>query len=460
MKPINDINRKKCLSKLKDKIVYKLWKHFNKKCRFIKILKSGYFLRMIWKKAGEYLIRQDILTGEEVAKFSQRKDKDKINVVFLVPERETWGMEHLYRLMEKSRHFNPVIAVFPYEHIDVKIKVHAGKYHENCAYFEKNGFNVKRLFNEETKEFLELSALEPDIVCFNFTFGLEKTYALFSQARNYMTFYVPYGYFLTNSQDAQFNMPYHNGIDYLFWESPLSVKMSQKYAANKGINSYFAGYPKLDTLLDKKHMARDVWKKQQNPKKRIIWAPHHSIEDNPLYGGYSCFFSLYDFMLATAEKYKDAVQFAFKPHPLLLDRLYIHPEWGKEKADAYYRKWQDMENGQLEAEGYADLFLTSDAMIMDSISFMCEYAALNKPCLFTLRDDSIPKKFNEFGERVFNEIIYKAKPASTDEITAFIEKNVLMSEDPLKQTRQAFIKKYLFSPNGKNASENILDFLE
>lgn len=460
MIPADDTNKHKRFLNLTEKTVYKLWKHFHESDPFMRILKSSPIGQLIWQTTGPYLIKRNVLSEKQLREFMLLKDKRQINVIFLVPDKETWGMEPLYRLMEKSPYYNPVIAVFPYQHIDMKIKVHAEKYHEDCDFFEKKGFNTRRLFNEETNEFLNLSTLSPDIVCFNFTFGMEQTWHWYSQAQEYITFYTSYGYFLTNSQESQFNMPYHNSINYLFWESPLTVEMSQKYADNKGINSYFMGYPKLDILLAKKRTAQNVWKKQGRSKKRIIWAPHHSIEENPLHGGYSCFLKLFDFMLKTAQKYKDSIQFAFKPHPLLQDRLYIHPDWGREKTDAYYQKWQELENGQLETEGYTDLFLTSDAMIMDSISFMCEYAALNKPCLFTLRDETIPTKFNEFGERVFNEILYKTKPNSTDEITAFIENNVLMKKDPLQETRKAFVKKYLLSPNGKSASENILDFLE
>lgn len=65
-------------------------------------------------------------------------------------------------------------------------------------------------------------------------------------------------------------------------------------------------------------------------KKKIIWAPHHSLEDC---GGLqlSTFLSYYKFFFELAQKYFNDIQIVFKPHPLLKEKLYQHPDWGKEK---------------------------------------------------------------------------------------------------------------------------------
>ena len=77
---------------------------------------------------------------------------------------------------------------------------------------------------------------------------------------------------------------------------------------------------------------------------------------------------------------------AFKPHPILKPKLYKHALWGKERTDAYYHCWETMENTQLEMSDYIDLFMTSDAMIFDSVSFMTEYLYTKKPALFLCRE--------------------------------------------------------------------------
>ena len=67
---------------------------------------------------------------------------------------------------------------------------------------------------------------------------------------------------------------------------------------------------------------------------------------------------MYDLMIEIALLYKDKVQIAFKPHPLLKEKLI--KLWGAQATDDYYRKWDNLPNGQLETGDYVDLFKTSD----------------------------------------------------------------------------------------------------
>ena len=160
---------------------------------------------------------------------------------------------------------------------------------------------------------------------------------------------------------------------------------------NHAKNVCVSGCLKFDYLLDKSYVPREVWR-PVGLKKRVIWAPHHSFENQKPYAKLCAFFDLYDFMLELAEEYRDTIQFAFKPHPMLKPRLYHL--WGKRRTDEYYRKWADGANTQFEDGEYFDLFLTSDAMILDSVSFIPEYSATGKPAFFTYgKDTRFPELF-------------------------------------------------------------------
>jgi CDP-glycerol glycerophosphotransferase (TagB/SpsB family) len=148
---------------------------------------------------------------------------------------------------------------------------------------------------------------------------------------------------------------------------------------------------------------------------------------------------------------------AFKPHPMLKNNLYNHPDWGISLTEEYYRKWENLSNGQLEEGEYIDLFLNSDAIILDSISFMTEYIVTQKPTLFTIRDRSIYSKFNEFGILNFN-LLYKTNQLEVD-IINYIE-NIINETDTMKNDRIDFINKYLTPPNNRTASENIYGEVE
>ena len=153
---------------------------------------------------------------------------------------------------------------------------------------------------------------------------------------------------------------------------------------------------------------------------------------------------------------KNNIQIAFKPHPLLKEKLYTDEQWGKEKTDKYYQKWDELPNGQLEEGDYIDLFASSDAMILDSASFMAEYLYTRKPSLFTKRDNEIEKRFNDFGKLVFQKL-YQAE--TEKEIIKFIEDVVIAGNDYMYDERNNFFTQVVLPLNNKTASENIYNEL-
>ena len=101
---------------------------------------------------------------------------------------------------------------------------------------------------------------------------------------------------------------------------------------------------------------------------------------------------------------------------------------------------------------YVDLFYFSDAMILDSASFIVEYLYFNKPLLFTMRDERILERFNSFGQMVFD-YMYKGK--NQQDTYRFINETVLKGNDTLAKARKQFFIKEILPKNGKTASENI-----
>lgn len=464
-----------------DKLSYKLWKHLNK--RYGTNTVPGYIqcvqgirnvensITALSNELDRLKTGNDALFAEQSKEFSletaslrrlsvinYKSGKKPLNVLFLCPDKDVFCLETLFRLMRQSEEFQPVVGVFPYEHVDPKIKFDASKYEKIVQWLEQKQMKHVPLYDFEKKEYLSLKKVQPDIVFFNSTLGLKNTDRFLAEASNAITCFVPYGYFLSNSQEFVFDNDFNYKMTYLFWETAPFADLSERRARNKGENSFFQGYPKLDPFFDG-HSPENVWKEQSVAKKKIVWAPHHSIENDPDHYGYSCFNELADVMLELAEKYRDKAQFAFRPHPLLRSRLNADERWGEQRTAEYYQKWEQRENTQLSDGDYVDLLLTSDAMIGDSVSFMCEYSAIDKPYLYTVRDDTVSHKFNELGEAIFNHLLYKASPLS-EKIENFLQDVVLNGNDPLSEKLRAFTKENLLSPDGKNAAENIFNFLK
>ena len=135
--------------------------------------------------------------------------------------------------------------------------------------------------------------------------------------------------------------------------------------------------------------------------------------------------------------------------------MYSIPEWGKNKTDEYYRKWDSIPNTQLEESSFIDLFMTSDAMIHDCASFTVEYHYSKNPCLFITNDvQEIRKPLNELGCSALD-AHYLGN--SEDDIRNFLNQVVIGGKDSKKAEREAFFNKYLLPPNGKTAAQNIYD---
>ena len=380
-------------------------------------------------------------------------NNEKITICFFVIHADVWQYRELYHEYSHDKRFNPLIVVCPYDLYGLARMIE--NMNKTYDYFNKLKYNVVKTYNPISKKFLNVyKEYAPSIVFFTNPHKLTNSlYYIDFWRGKAIAYYVPYGIMQAKLEESQFNQPFHNKVTKIFCESLLTYNLSKQYADNRGENVVITGYPKCDVFLDTSYIPKDVWKLKDKRIKRIIWAPHHTIEENKEILGYSCFLIISDLMINIAKKYREKIQIAFKPHPILKEKLYNHTEWGKEKTDIYYEFWNSQVNTQLEVSEYVDLFLTSDAMILDSISFMAEYMFTEKPLIFTIRDNTIKNKFNEFGEKVF-ENIYKA--FNDNDLTMFID-DVIEEIDPKVDDRKIFMSEYLLPPNNKTATENIIE---
>ena len=209
----------------------------------------------------------------------------------------------------------------------------------------------------------------------------------------------------------------------------------------------------MDELLVDKKQLQDPWKPQKKMKKRIIWAPHFSINPDGwlVYSTFLDIADFADFMLELARKYREEVQFAFKPHPLLWYKL--SEVWGEEKTNAYYQQWATLGNTQLEQGKYLGLFKYSDALIHDCGSFTVEYHYTLNPVMYIVKDEHHADNQTSFGKKAF-ELHYKAY--TMQDIEHFIQ-NVVAGQDEKKAERIRFYQEELLPPHGKSACENIID---
>ncbi len=378
------------------------------------------------------------------------KNGKSVNICLCVERPGTWCFDYLKKLLDNDRRFNTTICILPDPAygIDAQIDYINETEKELCL----KGHTPLKLYNHKENKYIDLrKEVNPDIIYYT-DFGKWHYYNQYyiTTFLDKITFLTDYGFSVMQDENAC-NFELNHKVNKYLRPTIFHKKMAEKFMHNQGRNVVVTGSPKLDARFDLDYEPKDVWKPQKQHKKRVIWAPHHSDGYAKDQWQFNAFYEIYDFMIEIAETYKDRIQFVFRPHPIL--KSYLIKRWGQEKQEEYYSKWDNIENGQYYMGEFVDLFMTSDAMILDSISFMAEYTAFDKPALHTVTSTS--RVFlNDFGIELYK-VMYKTSDNLKNDILFFINDVVLAGNDKLAPKRREFIDSYLGKINERTASENI-----
>ena len=419
----------------------------------LKKLRRFFKIRRDFKQANRYYKKKNLAIYPKLR--AKIANGEKITICLFVSRISCWIYTDLYKQLEKSRLFKVVVVVKPfmYNGHDAMVNYMETTY----VALKQRGYNVIKGYDDETHKFLNVKKkIKPDIVFYTKYWRpqFHKNFYI-KKFRDKLSFYTSYCYDIAYHPEVM-NFKLNNLVDRYFMPTQIHKKMAEVTMANHAQNVHVVGAPKLDIFFDKSYKPRDVWKPQNGKrKKRIIWAPHHSDNFPGDMYQFNAFYEIADFMFEMAEKYKDDIQIAFKPHPMLFPYL-RSKKWGLEITENYYDSWANLENGQLETGDFIDLFLTSDAMILDSISFIAEYTATNKPSLFTIGPTS-RVKLNDFGNSNFEVLYHTRGDHLKEDIERFIVDVVINGKDSKKEERTEFVNKHLLPPNGKTSADNILD---
>lgn len=390
---------------------------------------------------------------KHVSMLQDLKGKKKVKVVFLAIHKSVWKVDSVFKKMLADPLFEPEILVCPYTvYGEERMQQDMDLAYD---YFSAKGYPVKKA-KMDNGEWVKLKDLQPDIVFFTNPHKLTREEYYENAYLNYLSCYVPY-YFMATNHDGNdlsvLNTSFFMSMWKVYWASDYTKLLSEKITSSKGLNGFSFGYPAVEGLLqitDSKDA--NVWKNQEVSKKRIIYAPHHTIEENS--NGLSSFILFGESIRDIAKANKSKIQWSFKPHPILKSKLYEHPSWGKEKTDEYYEFWKSQKYAQLDEGEYEQLFLTSDSMIHDCSSFIVEYAFTRNPCLYLVNKNNLKGLLNDFGHGVM-EVYEQAR--TVKEIESFIHK-LIHDTNITKTHKRAYFDAYLQKHYEKKLpSDNIVD---
>lgn len=372
-----------------------------------------------------------------------------VRVAFQVAQLAKWKSESVLRLMQQDPHFSAFIWCVPAgNHHREKPESYAQEKNRIVSYFAERDIPLRSYITLD-----EFPAEErPDLI-----FIYEPYDALFLTdsyrgLEQELLCYVPYS-FRNTDKVVSYDAIGKNCAVFDFIENETCWAHQRKNSANNGLNAIVTGTPIADLFMGEEARTTPTWKDCGKPMKKVIWAPHWTIV--PEYGWFhsATFLKTADAMMNIVERHREDIQFAFKPHPNLYRTLCELPEWGQEKTDAFYRKWAEMPNTQLEEGPYTALIMQSDAMIHDSASFILEYLYADKPGMF-LRENGGYGEYNQQSLDCLKAYLYGI---SEEDIEAFLQRCVLNTEDPLRDVRATMRERYLLPPHGKTAAQNIVD---
>lgn len=364
------------------------------------------------------------------------REKDRISVLFVIFELASWKTESLYNRMLAHPRFTPELLVVP--SLENKEEIHHVK-----QYLTTQGYPFRRMLpgGSIARE------LHPDIIFYQKPYNWCIDKSLFFR-KNLGSLFCYMSYCFRNTiKDFNQNSFFHNYAWQIYVENKSVQEEMKAIMDNGGRNTVVTGLTVMDDLIRDKSCFADPWK-GDGRKKRIIYAPHHTIGGEEVHR--STFLLFGEYMLEMAEKYKDEVQWAFKPHPILRKKL--ETEWGKERTAAYYDRWSNLENSQYENGEYLGLFRYSDAMIHDCGSFILEYLYMQKPVMYLVQGGMLGEDANYQTMQAF-EMHYHG--ACFQEIDSFIQM-VINGEDPKKEARMGFYRAQLLPPDGNSVCDNVI----
>lgn len=367
---------------------------------------------------------------------------ETLNVCFFVNRKQFWSMQSVYDAFKKHTRFNLLIVPFPItlDTPDGK-KAEAVDYEELCEFHEEKGAKVVRVCEPDGRLLIGPDELAPDIIFYeqHWMSMYHEEYSIEHMFKSALCVCVPYGVMIANIPENQFNGIAHNFAWRNFVESPVHFGLAMKYGDNKGKNAVVSGYPKFDAFSGP--VRKSYWKTSSPQIKRIIWAPHYSVNTGSRVD-FATFTDYWGKMLEFVKNNGDKIEMIMKPHPALRSQCAAVGMPGQ-VFDRYVDIWNSLPNGSVVSDGdYIDLFMTSDAMILDSLSFISEYMITGKPMCFLNKFASAAElltHFNDYGKKAVSllDMAY-----NWDDVTGFI-KGVCDGTLPEREDRKYFVDNIL-----------------
>ena len=360
---------------------------------------------------------------------------DQISIWIMTFLDTAWACDALYHLFDKDTRFSPTVVLMDILDDDTNTRNH--------EFIKKMGYRYI------SADDLQKGAKEPDLVMYPTLYDqYVKKINVGDRKLSALVFCIPYTFWWDKDSDS---LLYNHNAEVL-WRFYAPTKTHKEMGVRKNIigeiNMYYSGYPKLDDFTRNENAI------EERTQIIIIYAPGLYSSDKD--SNFSTFDRNGRAILEIARQTCEKVRWIYRPHPQLAISLEKNRVISIDDYKQYEEQWKQIDNAEVSIGGaYKNIFITSSALITDSISFVSTYQYTGRPMLF-LDNDNKGSSINEFGE-MLHRIIYHAHCDDITEINRFIKEVVINNKDDMKDDRKFFFTKHLdfYNENGCSASEYI-----
>ena len=183
---------------------------------------------------------------EELLK-QKAKNREKIKVIFLIPESAKFGMESIYYSMLESEIFDPyILVVHPRDNFFDENQTYFKEAVESYNLFKERGYRTLFAYNMENMKAIDIENFNPDIIFINnpnmYHISIFKNINI---NLKYLTCYINYSINVASLDDYHYNNSSINTCYKMFAETYYCYKKHMNI--NNGFNTVLTGYPKLDS---------------------------------------------------------------------------------------------------------------------------------------------------------------------------------------------------------------------
>ena len=385
---------------------------------------------------------------ERVFDFSLQKlrKKDKIKIGFVLYDSSMWCGDDLYNLFAKDERFEPTVFLCQRREALTNNIMH-NVFLRDIDTLKSHGLNL--VVVEKLTE--PVPAQDVLIFLTPYTERTANTFAPWKLTVKTLITHIIYSLAVSVRDTGYYKLPIFRIVWKIFFPSIVNLKMYGQRNPLLVPRSLYSGYPRIDVFYKNPDTLNFTWKMTRPDAKKIIWAPHHSINQVTKWATFQW---NYKFMYEFAKAHPE-ISWVVKPHPNLAFRAIQNNVFPSVEAfEEYLQAWNALPNAQVYTGAYYQaIFATSDGMIHDCGSFTAEYQYVNKPMIYLTRKGT---KFNELGTAILK-ASYLVDGKDFEAIAAMIQRIFIEGDDYKAAERKEVFDEYLNYPkvNDMLASEFI-----